>query len=76
VGSLIETWTAGSVVDVAVDLGGAVIWFRVSGGNWNNSGTANPATGTGGVSLSTMTGVGSTAYYPAATWEITNDEYT
>jgi hypothetical protein len=37
------------------------IWFRnaSTGGNWNNSGTANPATGTGGLSLTTGT------YYPA-----------
>ena len=39
---------ANDVLCVAVDLTASLIWFRKNGGNWNNSGTANPATGTGG----------------------------
>ena len=42
------------VYSMAVDLGANLIWFRVTGGNWNNSGTANPATGTGGVNISAI----------------------
>lgn len=40
----------GDIVSVAVDLTSNLIWFTVNGGNWNGSGTANPATGTGGFS--------------------------
>src|SRR6516164_6589714 len=36
---------SGDVVCVAVDIGAALIWVRRNSGNWNNSGTANPATG-------------------------------
>lgn len=47
------TWGASTALYVAVDLTNALGWFRVgTGGNWNNSGTANPDTGTGGFSLS------------------------
>jgi hypothetical protein len=45
----IGTFGAGNVVDAAWDIGAANIWFRVNGGNWNNSGTADPATNTGGI---------------------------
>jgi hypothetical protein len=37
------------VVCTAVDLTAGLIWFRRNAGNWNGSGTANPATGVGGV---------------------------
>jgi hypothetical protein len=36
---------------MAVDLTAKLIWFRTGAGNWNNSGTANPATGVGGWAL-------------------------
>lgn len=40
-------------IAIAVDLGGALIWFKdATSGNWNASGAANPATGTGGIALS------------------------
>lgn len=39
----------------------AQIYFRQNAGNWNNSGTANPATGVGGFSLTAMPG----PYLPA-----------
>jgi hypothetical protein len=42
----------GSPYGVAVDLDNRKIWFRIApSGNWNNSGTANPATNTGGWTL-------------------------
>jgi hypothetical protein len=48
------TYTTADVIDVALDIGNLSVWFRKNGGNWNNSGTANPATNTGGVSLSSL----------------------
>jgi hypothetical protein len=42
----------GDVFGIAVDLNNRQIWFRVApSGNWNGSGTANPATNTGGATL-------------------------
>jgi hypothetical protein len=46
--------TAGNTVGVAVDLTNGLFWTRLCpSGNWNGSGTANPATGAGGAGLST-----------------------
>lgn len=46
----------GNIIGLAVDVGGKLIWFRKApSGNWNNSGTANPATGAGGFSISALT---------------------
>lgn len=45
-------WTANDVISVAVDIDNNLIWFRTNAGNWNNSGSANPATGAGGIDLS------------------------
>lgn len=54
---------ASTVVSVAVDIGNNAIWFRTtSGGTWNGSGTANPATNTGGLSI-TGSGVGAGPYF-------------
>jgi hypothetical protein len=48
----------GTVNPMAVDLGAKLIWFRAgAAGNWNNSGTANPATGVGGLSISALSGL-------------------
>lgn len=42
----------GNIVGMAVDLDNRKIWFRKApSGNWNNSGTANPATNTGGIAI-------------------------
>lgn len=46
----------GTVLSVAIDIGALKYWISVGGGNWNNSGSANPDTGVGGLSLSTLTG--------------------
>lgn len=48
----VGAWAQGDVIGIAVDIGAALVWFRKNGGNWNNSGTANPATGVGGIALS------------------------
>jgi hypothetical protein len=48
---------SGSVIGIAVDFGAAKIWFRIApSGNWNGSGTADPATGAGGFSISAIAG--------------------
>ena len=60
--STIQTSANGDVICMAVDLGATLIWIRTNGGNWNNSGAADPATGAGGASFSAIT---SPPYYPA-----------
>jgi hypothetical protein len=50
-GSIPGSPVAGDVVGCAVDLGAHLVWFRKNGGLWNNSGTANPATGVGGFTI-------------------------
>jgi len=48
----IQSYASGNTVGMAVDIGAGLIWWETNGGNWNNSGTANPATGTGGITIS------------------------
>lgn len=48
------TAAVGDVISLAIDLTNLSAWIRVNAGNWNNSGTANPTTNTGGQSLSTL----------------------
>lgn len=52
--------TAGNVVCVAYDATNRLVWFRVGNGNWNNSASNNPATGTGGITVT-----GTSEMYPA-----------
>lgn len=56
--------TTGATMCFAV-IGGSKLWVRVNGGNWNNDVIANqnPATNTGGVSISALGFTGDT--YPA-----------
>lgn len=42
----------GTVICFAIDLVNQQGWVRMNAGNWNASGTANPATNTGGISIS------------------------
>jgi hypothetical protein len=42
------SWVVNDRIDIAVDVDARLIWARRNGGNWNSSGTANPATGVGG----------------------------
>lgn len=50
--------STGAVIGVALDLTNKMIWFRnAPSGNWNGSGTANPATNTGGFSISAIAGL-------------------
>lgn len=47
---------AGDTISMAVDLDNSTIWFRKNGGDWNNNGSADPASNTDGVSLSPIAG--------------------
>lgn len=48
------TGALNDVVDMAVDIGAGLIWFRLNGGNWNNNGANDPATGVGGINISAV----------------------
>jgi hypothetical protein len=39
---------------IAVDITGGLFWARWNAGNWNGSGTANPATGVGGINIAAL----------------------
>jgi hypothetical protein len=56
----------GGVVDIAVDMGLGLVWFRVAGGAWNSSG--DPAAGTGGLDISTMIAQGYPITLAASPW--------
>jgi len=59
----VGAFSAGGACCVAFDMGAKLVWFRNgAAGNWNGSGTANPATGVGGYSVSGLTG-GATALF-------------
>lgn len=73
-GAIVFAWTApyvpGNVIGIAVDITAGLIWFRLSAtGNWNNSPTANPATGVGGISFA-ITG----PLYPSVTLITVGDD--
>lgn len=56
VNDAIPTVTTTDIVDVAVDIPNLKLWVRKNGtGNWNNSGTDNPATNTGGTAFTSGT---------------------
>jgi hypothetical protein len=59
----IATFTTGDVLSIAIDFPNRLFWGKVNSGDWNNSGTANPATGTGGIG---MTGFSDGTIYAAA----------
>lgn len=44
--------TAGTIIGIALDMDNKRIWFRPASMNWNDSGTANPATNTEGINIS------------------------
>ena len=45
------------VLQVALDMVNKQIWYRVNGGNWNGSGTADPASNVGGYNLTSLLSV-------------------
>jgi hypothetical protein len=65
-GTSLGTIASGTVVCIAVDVGARLIWYRSgAAGNWNNSASASPATGAGGIAVNSL-GDGIAAY-PALT---------
>lgn len=52
------TYTSGQRLCIALDITNKLIWGRVGSGNWNNSSTANPATGVGGYNWGALTDLG------------------
>lgn len=50
----IATFIVTNRIDCAVDPANRFIWFRVAGGNWNNNVANDPATGVGGIDISSM----------------------
>lgn len=56
--AVIGAFASGDVACVAWDAGARLVWFRRNGGSWNNSGSANPATGTGGGDCSFSADIG------------------
>lgn len=63
------TTANGNVITVCFDADNKLIWISRNGGNWNGSGTANPATGTGGISFASITG----PYFAFAGSDVAND---
>jgi hypothetical protein len=55
-GGVGATFTSGDVVCMAIDATGDLGWWRKNGGNWNNNGAANPATGANGINIAAITG--------------------
>src|SRR5580765_3480148 len=51
-------WVTGDTICVALDLTNSKVWFRRNGGNWDGNATHNPATNTGGISISTLVASG------------------
>lgn len=45
------SFAPGDRVCLAYDVAAELAWFRVNNGNWNNSGSANPAAGVGGLDV-------------------------
>lgn len=62
----IATFASGNTVDMAWNLTAKLVWFRVNGGNWNNNGSADPATNTGGISIAALGSIGTIPYFAVA----------
>lgn len=73
----IAGYAAGNRIGVAVDPKSKLIWFRVNGGNWNNSALNNPATGVGGIDYSGLIPTtGNGTLYPAVSASLTGNVWT
>jgi len=48
------SFVTGNTVIECVDITNALVWIQVNGGNWNAGGSANPATGVGGIALTSV----------------------
>jgi len=69
----VSSAVTGDTCCVAWDGGNKKIWFRTNGGNWNNSGSDNPATNTGGTDISTLN---AGPYFAGIVMETLNDAAT
>jgi hypothetical protein len=59
----------GTVVCIALDITAGLIWFRYgAAGQWNLSGTANPATGTGGIDTAAIVSSSAPAFALASVY--------
>src|SRR6185503_19314257 len=58
----VQSYTVGDVLCFAVDYDAKKMWFRKNNGLWNNAGGQDPATGTGGIDISAITGTVFPAY--------------
>lgn len=57
-GSTLGVRASNDVIGIALDTAAKLAWLRVCpSGNWNGSGTANPATGTGGINVASILSV-------------------
>lgn len=54
------SFVQGNIIGMALDIGAKKIWWRVNGGNWNNSATADPATNTEGLNIGDVIDTNST----------------
>lgn len=68
--AVVGTYTASVWVGVAVDLDARQMWIRVNtNGTWNNSATASPITGLGGIDIrDTLSGASNIFMWPAANY--------
>jgi hypothetical protein len=73
--SAIGSYTTGDVICVAVDIANKKVWFRKNGGNWDNNGTHNPATNTGGFDLTTLLAANG-SIFPMVTTFVSTDSLT
>lgn len=51
----VNSYANGNVVTECADFDNNKAWWQTNGGLWNNSASDNPATNTGGISISTLT---------------------
>ncbi len=72
-GGVGSAFAQNDVICCAIDLVNSKVWFRKNGGNWNNSGTDNPATNTGGFSLSSFQTNNSTVMHGCGCVNVSQD---
>jgi hypothetical protein len=71
------TYTSGNLICHALDVPNQRYWARIgAAGNWNGSGTANPATNVGGVDISSILQGGVFPLYAAFSLGATNEQVT
>ncbi len=69
----LETYAVGDIISFALDLTGNKVWVKKNSGLWNNDGSADPATGTNGVTFSALSADAHASEWVASN---TSDGYT